>query len=61
MGKEISKGLALVNIWNRKMEVVDIERNTNCQSCGDLASAVVGSVSDRISGTSNAPLDHGGE
>ncbi len=37
MGKEPSKGLALINIWDRKMEIVDIERNQNCQSCGDGA------------------------
>ncbi len=43
MGKEPSKGLALINIWDRKMEVVDIDRNTSCQACGDNVSGQTGS------------------
>ena len=28
-------GLALVDLWDRKMEVVEIERNPNCPVCGE--------------------------
>ncbi len=35
MGKEVSKGLALIDLWERKMEVVEIDRNPNCPVCGE--------------------------
>ncbi len=34
LGKEITGGLTLIDMWNRKFEVVEIERNPECQTCG---------------------------
>lgn len=34
LGKEISGGLTIIDLWNRKFEVVEIERNPDCLTCG---------------------------